>query len=935
MKIFLTTFCVFINILAFSQSNKAIKAHGAIFDKEFSKAKELISDLNKKDKEISLISFLKYEYYVNQYNTEFNIDTAYYYLKFSYDNLQSESEKTTVNYQIEFLFGPPFKETQFNNLFFIFYQIAKKDKSINKYNHFIKEIQKNKYTEVAINELDTLNFELFDSYNSIDSLYSFKKRFKQSKLINKIDEIIVSKRFKLCDLNSTTECYSLILSDFPNTILKESIKSKIKSLEDTLASIDFAKCKIQRSTSCLLQIIENYPNTSLLNKINDEIDEINFEKYIKPKNIDSIAFFIVEFPNSKYIKKVDSLFVDIFEDSLKRLTKNKNWIGNYNYDHGYSYLKNDFYPLIKIYFSINGNDSSIKGLIDDLVYASVINTGGIEGLSWALNEFPNSNKTIDIKNEIKNRNSYSNVGFIRENDIYSKYGLLNMTSRSLNFGYFLNDVKNFSCELAAVRLDAGKWGFINKQGDVVIPFQYDNVRSFKTNITGVCIDGVWFFIDKNGYKISDKEYLEIGEYGDELFNVKQFSGSWQFINSNEQVVGSKKYYNASNFINGLAAVSLVDGVILIIDKEFNVIKDLGGQLIEYIGYGRTIGTSNSNLETFEFCDKINKYLINAKVYYSHLDNSIELLQSSPDAVEFKSNDLKFDQTGDFLIDGRDIINYRSDNYKIDYSLNSGKIDFLFNMNGPGLHPLVNDYYTRTSKDYIHTSIFSINKNSSLFNSINIMAFNDESIIIRNEMGSNLILPNGELLSESSTFGAISVLSNGIAIVNTSAGSYLVDNKGDKISKLFKSIYRINEETFIVSNKDEDNFYLINSKGDELSAHYDVIEKNVFKNNLVVKNKSVKNYYEQKYKIGYINIDGGVVIPPVYDAEGFISTPGHLIFKKNKDTYDIYTYYGEKVETVNGYYYSHTNSKASIFHKNVINPKTGELLKLYVYEVNLF
>lgn len=49
--------------------------------------------------------------------------------------------------------------------------------------------------------------------------------------------------------------------------------------------------------------------------------------------------------------------------------------------------------------------------------------------------------------------------------------------------------------------DAGKYGFVDKDGKVVIPLEYDEIRSFSETLAGVMKDGKWGFIDKNNQTI--------------------------------------------------------------------------------------------------------------------------------------------------------------------------------------------------------------------------------------------------------------------------------------------------------------------------------------------------------------------------------------------------------------------------------------------------
>lgn len=57
--------------------------------------------------------------------------------------------------------------------------------------------------------------------------------------------------------------------------------------------------------------------------------------------------------------------------------------------------------------------------------------------------------------------------------------------------------------------DADKVGFLDTNGDTIIPAQFDNVEDFEQNYAAVCIDRKWGIIDTNGKQIIPFEYDDI------------------------------------------------------------------------------------------------------------------------------------------------------------------------------------------------------------------------------------------------------------------------------------------------------------------------------------------------------------------------------------------------------------------------------------------
>ena len=941
-KVLLLLLIVGLNTFVFSQSNKAKKAHEAIKSSDFQKATKLISDLIQKNDERTLVYFLKYEFYISEKNSNYNLDSAFLDLQNAINRLQLEESKLSANYAIDFSFSLAHSESQLKQIYFLGYQSAKISKNIKDYEHFITNFGDNDFKPIALKALDTLYYQLYKSYNSPDSLYNFKRRFKNSDLLDETNELIVDFKLKNCKPKNDISCYEAILREFPRSQKSSQISYEIIKINDSLCEKEFDVCKKLRSINCFIELKQKYPKTKIINEIDFEIDNLNYAKFVN-NNIDSVLFFISNYKESSKLEDAKKKFSKLFEDSVIQMNQDEKVFD-------FIELSEKFLTTIKSYQKFNPQNTQFNEVIDSLVFRSV-QYYGIEGYDWYLKEFPNTKNAELVVAENAALKTLNNVAFLKENQENkdSKYGLIHLSTGSLLFGFFFEDVKGFSNDLAAVKL-YDKWGFVNRQGYVEIPFVYDDVNSFTTEITGVCKDGVWYFINKMGITISDKEYLKIGEYGTGLFNVKSFSGSWQFLNSSEEVQSISNYYNASSFINGLAAVSPEDGRIQIIDAKFNVIKD-GLIMHEYRNYYGDIGSRSVNIESFEYSERLNKYIINSQIFYSRNTNSSEIDEPA-NPLDFLINDIKFDENGDYLIDGRGIICYSSLKPIFDYALAKDRVDIFFKLNGEKIHPInpINNYSSSYSSYYNNYELWLDNYKSKLVlkNDMQISAtrklvsFNRESIVYHEALGYVLSRINGIEIIKNAAFQYISVLSNGIAIVTSEAGRYLMNAKGEKVSKLYRSIERINSNIFIAGNKDENNYFLINTKGQELSAHYDIIIPNMIKNNFIVKNiVQGSNYYNKKYEIGYIDVSGKVIIPVIYDE--LIHVPGQLIFMKctdcdNRDirTYEIFDYSGSKIYSITpGYRYSYTNINGSFFHKNTYKPNSEQIIKTLVIKAPLF
>ena len=127
----------------------------------------------------------------------------------------------------------------------------------------------------------------------------------------------------------------------------------------------------------------------------------------------------------------------------------------------------------------------------------------------------------------------------------------------------------FSEGLAAVKL-YGKWGFIDKSGNVVISFKYDYAYRFSEGLAAVKLDGKWGFIDKSGNEVIPCKYDWSHDFSEGLAAV-ELDGKWGFIDKSGNEVIPCKYNLAHDFSEGLARVAL-DGGPFYIDKSGNEIK---------------------------------------------------------------------------------------------------------------------------------------------------------------------------------------------------------------------------------------------------------------------------------------------------------------------------------------------------------------------------
>jgi hypothetical protein len=114
---------------------------------------------------------------------------------------------------------------------------------------------------------------------------------------------------------------------------------------------------------------------------------------------------------------------------------------------------------------------------------------------------------------------------------------------------------NFHEGLAKVKID-NKYGFKDKEGNIVIPPRFDYGHDFSDGVAWVHEGGKWNIVDKEG-KITVlpqvKYDFQLHDFSEGLAPVKA-GKKWGFIDKQGQFVIPPQYYDARSFAAGLARV---------------------------------------------------------------------------------------------------------------------------------------------------------------------------------------------------------------------------------------------------------------------------------------------------------------------------------------------------------------------------------------------
>src|SRR5579862_7350185 len=99
-----------------------------------------------------------------------------------------------------------------------------------------------------------------------------------------------------------------------------------------------------------------------------------------------------------------------------------------------------------------------------------------------------------------------------------KWGFMDRTGRVVIAPAF-DDERDLFHGLAAVETDEGHWGYVNEKGKFVIPAHFDEVRDFIEELAPVRIGRKWGYIDTSGRMAVEPRFQSGGEFYEGLAKV--------------------------------------------------------------------------------------------------------------------------------------------------------------------------------------------------------------------------------------------------------------------------------------------------------------------------------------------------------------------------------------------------------------------------------
>lgn len=421
-------------------------------------------------------------------------------------------------------------------------------------------------------------------------------------------------------------------------------------------------------------------------------------------------------------------------------------------------------------------------------------------------------------------------------------------------------------ELAPAQNEKGKWGYVDENGQSVIPYKYDEARPFDKGLAMVRKGDSFGMVNESGKEVLPVKFDIIERHNSYIFRVAAggkhkdgvlFDEKYGFIDDSGKELLKPEYEEIGNFTNGLAYIKKGDkyGYIneridIVIPCKYNAIGSFNDAGYVWVCEGAKFNKGSETAFTggkYGILDREGKIVVPVKykdvgsfIYYVYTPDKNELDKLSKTArtliLEGGSHYLLRKQTIPHtvfskLYDAKGF--YASNN--IDGSKNA-----VFTLDG--------EMIVKEGK-YQH----------AFYPTDGMMLVGDKK-----SMRNYVNLATGELLFKKWIYNAWA-FQDGVAVINREKGSAeLINLQGDPISNTYKDIYPRKEGIYIVkSNSDPKYLYygIINSKGREIVKPEYVYIYPPSDGLMACRTKGGNS--DEAGPGGYLNTKGEWVVKPVY------------------------------------------------------------------------
>lgn len=260
-----------------------------------------------------------------------------------------------------------------------------------------------------------------------------------------------------------------------------------------------------------LLIVEKDKVKGVVNLKGDNIVPIDYDdiimggKYINAQKGDEIIVFDENGNNINTdiisLNQVnDKYSIVIDKDNNYNIVDNN---GNKKLENIYTYI--EYYKDDKFIVSKEGKAGIIDGegnVIIDLKYSSIQKieeTNALQAVDSETNRTDIIDEELNINEGIIDSSVIKKENYIK---LFSKTDMkyYNLSGKKVEYKEIYPDNKIYADN------KDGKWGLIDKNGNIIVPYEYEAVTEQNGNAAGIKQDGKWYVIDTSGKRLTDNGY---------------------------------------------------------------------------------------------------------------------------------------------------------------------------------------------------------------------------------------------------------------------------------------------------------------------------------------------------------------------------------------------------------------------------------------------
>lgn len=136
------------------------------------------------------------------------------------------------------------------------------------------------------------------------------------------------------------------------------------------------------------------------------------------------------------------------------------------------------------------------------------------------------------------------VAIVQFND--ESLGIINKNGNVVSNGW--KDMTRYGAGLFGVKDSNDKWGFMDRNGKIIIPFQWIDVKPFSQGLACVQdFNGMWGFVNNIGEIVIPCQWRKVLSFSQGLAGVQDFNGMWGYINNLGKVVIPCQWVKVEDF----------------------------------------------------------------------------------------------------------------------------------------------------------------------------------------------------------------------------------------------------------------------------------------------------------------------------------------------------------------------------------------------------